>query len=153
MPVEPVIEPASEKDLDAIMAILGASFPAPWTREMMGEELERPMARVWVLRPSPGAVVAAFVSFWQVANEIHILNVATDPGARRRGHARRLLRAVLDHARGDGVRLATLELRQSNHPARRLYSALGFRVLGTRPRYYADNGEDAVVMACHPAGG
>lgn len=144
--VPPLIEPAGDADLDDIVAILEASFPSPWTRAMMSEELHRAAAHVWVLRPAHGGGIAAFVDFWHVADEIHVLNVATRPGVRRRGHARRLLQAVLDHGRARGVSVTTLELRRSNAPARALYTSLGFEALGVRPRYYADNGEDAVVM-------
>lgn len=142
----PHIEPAGPADLDDIMAILEASFPAPWSRAMMAEELHRPVAQVWVLRPSPGERVDAFVDFWRVADEIHVLNVATRPDARRRGHARRLMQAVLDHGRATRAPITTLELRKGNAPARALYASLGFEPLGVRPRYYADNEEDAVVM-------
>jgi ribosomal-protein-alanine N-acetyltransferase len=41
---------------------------------------------------------------------------------------------------------ATLEVRLSNMPARRLYEKYGFRPVGIRPRYYSDNGEDALIM-------
>jgi [ribosomal protein S18]-alanine N-acetyltransferase len=142
----PRIGPAAQGDLDRIVAILEASFPSPWTRAMMVEELERPVANVWVLRPGPGADPAAFVDFWHVADEIHVLNVATWPAARRLGHARCLLEAVLSYGRERGVRTVSLELRRGNAAARHLYASLGFEALGIRPRYYADNGEDAVVM-------
>lgn len=143
----PCIEPAAAGDLDALVEILNASFPAPWTRVMMTEELRRPVAHVWVLRPSAGGAVAAFVDFWRVADEIHVLNLATRPEARRRGYARRLMQAVLDYGRATHANLTTLELRAGNAPARALYASLGFEPLGVRPRYYADNGEDALVMA------
>jgi ribosomal-protein-alanine N-acetyltransferase len=45
-----------------------------------------------------------------------------------------------------GARNATLEVRLSNVAARRLYERFGFRPVGVRPRYYTDNGEDALIM-------
>ena len=36
--------------------------------------------------------------------------------------------------------------RRSNRPAIKLYRAFGFTALGVRPRYYADNDEDAIEM-------
>ena len=44
----------------------------------------------------------------------------------------------------------TLEVRLSNLPARRLYEKYGFRPVGIRPRYYSDNGEDALIMTTEP---
>ncbi len=40
----------------------------------------------------------------------------------------------------------TLEARTSNAIAIALYERFGFRSAGTRPRYYHDTGEDAVIM-------
>ena len=65
---------------------------------------------------------------------------------------REVLRAggdpILSPALRDGLaaRLATLEVRRSNTPAIELYRSLGYRQVGVRPNYYADEGEDAIVM-------
>ena len=42
--------------------------------------------------------------------------------------------------------MLTLEVRVSNLVAQQLYLKYGFRASGTRPRYYTDNGEDALIM-------
>ena len=57
-----------------------------------------------------------------------------------------MLLGLLDRAVGRQAREATLEVRLSNVPARRLYEKYGFRPVGIRPRYYSDNGEDALIM-------
>jgi ribosomal-protein-alanine N-acetyltransferase len=51
-----------------------------------------------------------------------------------------------------GARVATLEVRLTNEPARLLYGRFGFRPVGVRPRYYSDNGEDALIMTTEPLG-
>jgi [ribosomal protein S18]-alanine N-acetyltransferase len=61
-----------------------------------------------------------------------------------------LLLAFLDLASERGAHEATLEVRLSNLPARRLYEKFGFRPVGLRPRYYSDNGEDALIMTTEP---
>jgi ribosomal-protein-alanine N-acetyltransferase len=48
--------------------------------------------------------------------------------------------------RGRGARLSTLEVRRSNAPAIALYRSLGYLPVGVRPRYYAEENEDAIVM-------
>ena len=48
--------------------------------------------------------------------------------------------------REKGARLSTLEVRRSNAPAIALYRALGYQEVGIRPRYYAEENEDAIVM-------
>jgi hypothetical protein len=65
---------------------------------------------------------------------------------RRQGIGERLLLALLDLAAARGAHEATLEVRPSNLPARRLYEKYGFKVVGVRPRYYSDNNEDALIM-------
>jgi [ribosomal protein S18]-alanine N-acetyltransferase len=67
-----------------------------------------------------------------------------DPALRNRGLGRRLLEALFDRAGQDAS--YTLEVRTSNAPAIALYEQYGFRSAGTRPRYYQDTGEDAMIM-------
>ncbi|MGH2927484.1 MAG: ribosomal protein S18-alanine N-acetyltransferase, partial [Solirubrobacteraceae bacterium] len=74
----------------------------------------------------------------------HLMNIAVEPRMRRRGIARALLEQMIERA---GPELEyTLEVRTSNAAAIALYESFGFRSAGTRPRYYRDNGEDAVIM-------
>jgi ribosomal-protein-alanine N-acetyltransferase len=74
----------------------------------------------------------------------HLMNVAVDPDVRRRGLGTMLLEAMLERAGRDAA--YTLEVRTSNAAAIALYERFGFRQAGTRHRYYADTGEDAVIM-------
>jgi ribosomal-protein-alanine N-acetyltransferase len=74
----------------------------------------------------------------------HVMNIAVDPDRRRRGIATALIAALLDRI-GDDAQV-TLEVRRSNTGALALYERFGFRSAGVRPRYYADNNEDAVIM-------
>ena len=80
----------------------------------------------------------------------HIMNVSVDPDRRRRGIATAMLHALFERV-GDPEAQFTLEVRRSNAGAYALYEGLGFKGAGVRRRYYADNGEDAVVMWRTPA--
>jgi ribosomal-protein-alanine N-acetyltransferase len=141
-----VIAAASPADLDAVMEIERLSFATPWVRQAFADELTRPWARLELLRDGPGGRVLGFCNYWLVADELHILNVAVHPDFRKQGHASALARHILDVARQQKARVVSLEVRASNLPARSLYRKLGFREVGMRPKYYADNGEDAVLM-------
>jgi ribosomal-protein-alanine N-acetyltransferase len=90
--------------------------------------------------------VCAFVHCWLIADEIQILNVATDRSYRRQGVARALLEALLDELSPKGFCVALLEVRASNAPAIALYRSLGFSDDAIRERYYSD-GEDALLMS------
>src|SRR5262249_25109113 len=92
---------------------------------------------------------------WHVADELHVLNVATAPSHQRRGIATALIREAIAYARAHHVRILFLEVRGSNRAALRLYRKLGFTAIGMRPKYYADNDEDAMemVLALDPTTG
>jgi [ribosomal protein S18]-alanine N-acetyltransferase len=141
-----IIARSTEADLEAVMAIERLSFPTPWQRQAFSDELARPWARLEVLRQVATGGVVGFCNYWLVADELHILNIAVHPDERRRGHAARLLEHILSEANRNKTRVASLEVRLSNHAAQALYRKFGFREVGTRPRYYADNGEDALLM-------
>jgi ribosomal-protein-alanine N-acetyltransferase len=133
------------EDLEDVLAIERASFSMPWSRGAFLYEMEQNrVARCWVIRES--ARLVGYLCLWEVADELHITNIAVHPATRRRGVARSLLGTILDEARGRGLRLVILEVRPSNHEARTLYESFGFRVVGRRRGYYYDTGEDALVM-------
>ena len=85
-----------------------------------------------------------------MVDEAHITTFAVHPAWRRQRIGERLLLAFLDLARRRHAREATLEVRLSNIAARRLYEKYGFRPVGLRPRYYSDDGEDALIMTTEP---
>ena len=87
-----------------------------------------------------------------MVDEAHITTFAVHPAWRRQRIGERLLLAFLDLAAARHAREATLEVRLSNIAARRLYEKYGFRPVGLRPRYYSDNGEDALIMTTEPLG-
>lgn len=133
------IEAMTEGDIAAVLAI------DPDARESnLREELVRAWGRLRVLRDE--ARVLGYVLFWHVTDEIHLLNVAVDETARRRGFGRRLVEEVIAYARAHDAAKVLLEVRVSNAPAVALYLALGFEEFNRRSRYY-DDGEDAIEMA------
>jgi ribosomal-protein-alanine N-acetyltransferase len=90
---------------------------------------------------------------WLMVDEAHVTTFAVHPAWRRQRIGERLLVAFLDLAIGRHAREATLEVRLSNIAARRLYEKYGFRPVGVRPRYYSDDGEDALIMTTEPLSG
>ena len=134
------------EDLDEVLTIERASFTMPWSRGAFLYEMQQNrVARCWVARDDDGHV-AGYLCLWEVADEVHITNVAVRPDARRQGIARALLSSVIDNARARAFKIVVLEVRPSNHHALTLYESFGFRVVGRRHGYYYDTGEDALVM-------
>lgn len=144
------IGPMQPADLEPVDEIERHSFKSPWPAQVFAEELAREWARVDVARER-GRVVG-FVDYWLVHDEIHLLAIATHPDVRRRGIGGRLLAHLLGLGRARGAALVTLEVRRSNRPAIALYERAGFVVVGVRPRYYAEDNEDALVMTLELGG-
>jgi [ribosomal protein S18]-alanine N-acetyltransferase len=133
------------EDLDEVLQIERASFSMPWSRGAFTYEIERNrVARCWVMREDDR--LAGYLCLWEVADELHITNVAVHPAYRRRGIGRAMLAAVLDDAVRRSLSLVGLEVRPTNAEARALYESFGFRVVGRRRGYYYDTGEDALIM-------
>jgi ribosomal-protein-alanine N-acetyltransferase len=141
------VEPfEQERDLDGILLVEEESFTNPWTRAMYTWELQNPeVCHIYVVR-TPECRVAGFCAFWLVVDEVHVNNVALRPAYRAKGLGSALMRRVLTEARRLGALRATLEVRASNLAARRFYEAMGFEVTATRPRYYTDPTEDALIL-------
>ncbi len=108
------------------------------------EETKRQWSVVWVARDAGKPI--AYLIAWHVADEFHLLMIATHPEARRRGVARQLVSRLIDFAFDKNVRHIFLEVRRSNLAALALYRAFGFYLMSIRKGYYTD-GEDALEMA------
>jgi ribosomal-protein-alanine N-acetyltransferase len=143
------ILPMHVDDLPAIHVIEQQSFRTPWPPHAYRSELESNDLAQYISAWLGGRIVA-YAGMWLITDEAHITTFAVDPAWRRRRIGDRLLMALLDLAIARGARDATLEVRVSNLAARRLYEKFGFRPVGIRPRYYTDDGEDALVMTTPP---
>lgn len=140
------IEPMTAGDLPAILIIERASFPTPWTEANFRHEIEdNPLA--WNLVAKIGGELGGFACAYVVADELMINDLAVAARSRRRGIGSALLRRLLDGARTRGCRRATLEVRPSSAAARALYAKFGFTERGQRRGYYADTGEDALLLS------
>ncbi len=153
-PVEPpapewTLRRARPADVERIVDIEKEGFLHPWSRELIERELGHSWSRILLaceLGPAADERVVGYIVFWIVHDEVHILNVATALEARRRGIGRALMDAAEEEGRARGARLATLEVRRSNAGAIALYRAIGYRQVGVRANYYAEENEDAIVM-------
>ena len=96
--------------------------------------------------PSSQVTLAGYAGLWLVVDEAHITTIAVRPEFRSRGFGELLLASLVEVAMEVGGRWLTLEVRVSNEVAQNLYRKYGFRPAGVRPKYYSDNGEDAVIM-------
>ncbi len=139
-------EHLKEEDLEAILKIEQASFPLPWTRGMFEQELHIPTSHFFVAKTVPAKEIIGYAGYWQVVDELHLINIAVHPEYRRQGLGKHLLFYILCDGKRLGLKKATLEVRASNLAAQRLYEQLGFKNIACRKHYYSDNLEDAIIM-------
>jgi len=138
----------SPSDIAGVFTIEQQSFKHPWSRASFVQELACREALHLVIRigPPPQDAVAGYLCARWLVDEMYILKLAVDRQWRRCGLASRLLEESLDRAVGRNITAALLDVRLSNRPAIELYKKHEFVAVGIRPRYYADTGEDALVM-------
>ena len=132
----------SFSDLPQVISIERRAFPNPWSLAMFVLELSKPSGIC--LAAVRNDRIAGYVICARYDEAFHVMNIAVDPDHRRLGVASALLDSVVARAGEDAN--YTLEVRVSNAGAIALYERYGFHGVGTRPRYYADNGEDAIIM-------
>ena len=135
-------------DLPQVIAIERRSYRTPWSLAMFVLELSKPSG-VCLAAERDGAIVGYLVCS-RYDQVWHVMNVSVNPDLRRGGIATALMTELFGRIGGDDARI-TLEVRPTNTAAIRLYEGLGFTSAGRRPRYYQDNGEDAVIMWRTPA--
>ena len=129
-------------DLPAVISIERRSFPTPWSLAMFVLELSKPSGIC--LAATEGEELRGYLICSRYDRVWHLMNVAVAPERRRTGIARGLISRLVEE--GGGELPITLEVRVSNRPAIAMYERLGFCSAGVRPRYYQDNGEDALIM-------
>jgi [ribosomal protein S18]-alanine N-acetyltransferase len=143
--VDPVaIEPMRRSDVPMVCEIDRRSYPTPWHENAYHTELANRWARYLVARLD-GKVVG-YGGMWIIMDEAHITTLAVDPPVRGRKIGERLLYCLLEEAIRSGTERATLEVREHNTAAQRLYAKYGFLEAAVRKCYYTDNQENAIVM-------
>lgn len=119
-------------------------FSDPWSQNSIASELENPLS-YWLVAMA-GNVVAGYVGSQTVLGESDMMNLAVHPEFRRQGVARDLVLALIDGLNQRGSHCLTLEVRESNAPARKLYEKLGFVQVGIRLNYYQHPREDGLIL-------
>ena len=140
------IEQLALYHLDDIMEIEeGCYGPHHWSRNSFAGEIDNACANYLVAVNDEGKAVG-YMGVWKIFDEAHVTNLAVHPKYQKRGIAHYLILSSLDYCYKNEIKFVTLEVRQSNERAKKLYESFGFKSLGIRKKYYQDNGEDAIIM-------
>ena len=138
------IRKMTRKDIDGVYQVETACFRSPWSRNSLQGELRNNIAHYHVME-ADGKIVG-YAGMWVIFEEAHITNIAVLEPYRGHGRATRILLSMMESAVLLGATCMTLEVREHNLAAQRLYAKLGFVRKGFRPRYYTDTGEGAIIL-------
>jgi ribosomal-protein-alanine N-acetyltransferase len=140
-----IIRQAEEKDIKPMADMDILCFSTPWSEKSFEQEIKENPLAFYVVAETDGRIVG-YAGLWFIEDEGHITNVSVHPEFRRRRIGEALISVLLAYTIKNGVLGHTLEVRVSNNAAISLYMKFGFESAGVRKGYYADNGEDAIIM-------
>lgn len=142
------LEPMRRRHLAAVLAIEAHAMHRPWSFGTFMRELSLVGERTYLVARRDGVIVG-FGGIMYVADEGHITNIAVLHEAKRSGIGTRLMLGLLFAAIDHGMVSSSLEVRAGNEAAIAMYRRFGYAPAGIRPNYYAEAGEDALVMWAH----
>lgn len=133
-----------EEDIEDILEIEEEAFTTPWSEEAFKSEIKNNLAHYLVVEID-GRIVG-YGGVWLIIDEAHITNIAVLQEYKGKGIGNKILMGLIKYSTKLGIKNMTLEVRESNFVARRLYEKHGFVSYGIRPKYYVDDNEDAIIM-------
>ncbi len=132
-------------DVKTIIDIESTVYETPWTRMSFVNELRHNRYASYYLLECNDEVIA-YGGIWNVIDEAHLTNIAVKKEHQKKGYGTKMLAYLEDQAIRRGAKAITLEVRESNISAQKLYEKHGYIAKGRRVRYYTDKNEDAIVM-------
>lgn len=133
-----------EADVARVAELEKICFRTPWSYNALLGELSNDVA--YYVVALDGETVIGYAGMWVMFDEAHMTNIGVDPEYRGRGIARDMILALMKEGLRRGAERMTLEVRETNYTAQRLYARLGFGYAGIRKKYYSDTGENALIL-------
>lgn len=136
-------------DIEGVLAVEQATFTTPWSKGAFESEIyDNELTYYLVVIDKESKKVIGYAGMWVIVDEAHVTNIAISPDYQGNGIGEILVRNLMEAAIVRGASCMTLEVRKSNNVAQGLYTKLGFKARGVRPKYYSDTKEDALIMWC-----
>lgn len=133
-----------EKDLPLVADLETVCFTESWSYRILEAGIHSPYDTYFVLEQD--GRILGYANLRILAGEGEIQRIAVLPEYRRLGAGRKLMDAMVEHARANQVYAITLEVRAGNQAARNLYESYGFASEAVRKGYYRNPPEDAIIM-------
>lgn len=141
------IEPMNSSHISGIFEVSTLSLLEAWSINSIEKELSNKLAKYIVALDSDKVI--GFVGMWIVFDEGDITNIAVHPDYRKQGIGTLLMDNLISLCNGNSINSLTLEVRESNIPAQRLYEKHGFKGEGIRKNFYDNPKENAIIMWKH----
>lgn len=133
-------------DIPQLMGLDAATNSHPWDISHWQHSLKAD-----ICLGIDGEGIEAFAVAMKMADEAELLLIAVQPKLQGKGLGQVIFKALTEKLAKSGAQSLFLEVRESNHQARRFYESAGFAETGIRPAYYpAASGsgrEDALIFA------
>lgn len=142
-----IIRKMEERDIAEVVAIEEETFSSPWSADSFLQESKN-KNNIYLVVEDNGEVIG-YCGLWGVVGEGQITNVAVRKDNRNRGVGKIMLTKLLELGVNQGLESFTLEVRESNKSALRVYQSLGFYSAGIRKNFYTEPTEHAVIMWLH----
>ncbi|WP_077324404.1 ribosomal protein S18-alanine N-acetyltransferase [Virgibacillus siamensis] len=143
--IELVLRDMKLSDTSDVMLVETASYDAPWPEDIFHQEIANNHYAHYYVAVADGKIVG-YAGMWLVIDDAQITNIAISPEHRGQKYGQKLFYHMMKQAVLMGAKRMSLEVRESNIPAQRMYRKFGLVPGGIRKNYYTDNQEDAIVM-------
>ena len=140
------IRKMTHDDLREVLNIENTCSPTPWNENSFKYEIDN---RETILKVALfHNKIMGYVCLRTILDITHVLNIKVLPEFRRRSIGTLLLGNALKELKilKPDIESVTLEVRESNAAAIKLYKKFGFKVTGKRIGYYKQPPENAVIM-------
>ena len=134
---------AQEGDLEGIAALERECFSEPWSLDAIRESFN--LDTVFFVCKQFDTVVG-YGGINTVLDEGYITNIAVDKEHRRKGVGAAIINAFIKFGEEKELSFITLEVRESNLPAQKLYNKFSFAQVGVRKGFYTNPKEDAILL-------
>ena len=139
-----LISALQSSHLEGVAEIERLCFAEPWSQQALALLLQD--ANLGVIALDEQGTPIGYGGLLTVLDEGQITNIAVHPNFRGMGVGKAILEKLIFESENRGIREISLEVRQSNHPAKALYQSHGFEIAGVRKGFYRHPAEDGLVM-------
>lgn len=142
-----LIRRMEEKDIEQVKQLEKQCFSVPWSENILKDGLNSRFDTYLVWEKDE--IVTGYCALRVLADEGEIQRIAVLPSWRGYGIGKSLMEAMIQTSREKGAVQMSLEVRESNIGARKLYEKYGFMQEAVRRNYYENPVENACIMWKH----